>query len=356
MLEECLNKNNESDLYHKYYWSKNLKNWLSKKQLRRDVIDQVNYPIKPGIFDITRKAIFEVLDAYSCVVPYDPIKYENIMRAILDPSREEAVNILVNHENFATMLIIIKELYKYASIINKQNASNKINLKKNVYIVFWSTISTQSQIIPVQSVSNGLKTIPSGDDIPGIENTIKSIRSNFIKQLFTITKDPNNIVIMAPTGTRDVIQRNSDWTVNAILFKDDTWIESTAKIIKSLVESWTKIILVWTNGTGLKRPGMKKVTETNNNRTTSDVYIDIQELSSEECLSLIEDKKLMETIGWLVRDHNWNSIAKIVNPTEFDTYKNLPQQIKIQESKYQNYYFQDTIYKKIVRKLYMLFK
>jgi len=62
----------------------------------------------------------------------------------------------------------------------------------------------------VQSVSNGLKTIPSGDDIPGIENTIKSIRSNFIKQLFTITKDPNNIVIMAPTGTRDVIQRNSD--------------------------------------------------------------------------------------------------------------------------------------------------
>jgi len=42
---------------------------------------------------------------------------------------------------------------------------------------------------------------------------------------------------------------------------------------------------------------MKKVTETNNNRTTSDVYIDIQELSSEECLSLIEDKKLMETIG-----------------------------------------------------------
>jgi len=104
--------------------------------LRRDVIDQVNYPIKPGIFDITRKAIFEVLDAYSCVVPYDPIKYENIMRAILDPSREEAVNILVNHENFATMLIIIKELYKYASIINKQNASNKINLKKNVYIVF----------------------------------------------------------------------------------------------------------------------------------------------------------------------------------------------------------------------------
>ena len=66
-------KNDQDKLYHKYYWSKNLKNWLSERQLRKDNVEQTHYPIKAGIFDINRKAIFEVMDAYSCVIPYDPI-------------------------------------------------------------------------------------------------------------------------------------------------------------------------------------------------------------------------------------------------------------------------------------------
>lgn len=348
--------NDQDNLYHNYYWSKNLKNWLSKKQLRKDTVEQTYYPIKAGLFDINRKAIFEVMDAYSCVVPYDPIKYQTVMDWILTPSKKESSLILVNHDNFATMPIIIRELYKHADRINKQNPQNQINLKRNLYVIFWPTISTQSQILSAQAISNGIKTIPSGDDIPGIENIMRSVRLNFIKQLITITKDPNSIILMAPTGTRDVVERNSDGTIKSIIFKNDSWIENTAKLIKNLVELWTKVVLVGTNGVGLKRPTAKKVTETNNNRTMADIYLDIQELSSQESISLIEEKKLMSTIAWLVRDYKWNPIAKVVDSVEFDIYKWLPQQINIEEDKYQNYYFKDDMYKKIVRKLYETLK
>lgn len=344
-------------LYHKYYWSKNLKNWLSKKQLRKDIVDKTFYPIKAGIFDINRKAIFEVLDAYSCVVPHDPIKYQTIMNTLVSPMRKESRMVLINHDNFATMPIFIRELYRYAEYMNKKDPQNKIDLKNHLYVIFWPTISTQSQILSAQAISNGLKTMPSGDDIPGMENIVRSIRSNFIKQLITITKDPNSIILMAPTGTRDVLHRNADGTINTILFKNDSWIENTTKLIKNVAESWTKIVLVGTNGVGLKRPtAKKKVTETNNHRTMADIYVDIQELSTQESLSLIEEKKLMSTIAWLVRDHTWIPIAKAVDPIEFDIYKWLPQQITIEKDRYQNYYFKDDLYKKIVRKLFELFQ
>jgi hypothetical protein len=345
-----------SRLYHKYYWSKHLKNWLSKNQLMKDIVDQINYPIKAGIFDISRKAIFEVLGAYSCVVPYDPTQYQTIMNTLISPTRKESRIVLINHDNFATMPIFIRELYKHTDRINKEHPENVINIKDHLYVVFWPTIATQSQILSVQAISNGIKTIPSGDDIPGMENIIKSIRLNFIKQLITITKDPNAIIVMAPTGTRDVLYRNSDGTINSILFKNDFWIENTTKLIKNVAESWTKVILVGTNGVWLKRPTAKKVTETNNNRTMADIYLDIKELSSQECISLIEEKKLMSTIAWLVRDHEGNSIAKAIDPIEFDNYKWLPQETEIQEDKYQNYYFKDSLHKKIVRKLYTLLR
>lgn len=347
---------NNSKLYHKYYWQKSLKNWIPRSSLIKDTFDQVSYPIEAGIFDIAKETIFEILDAYSQVVPYDTKKYENVMDSILNTAKDSSCIVLFNHDNFATMSIFIRELYKHANKINKDESNKNIDLKQNLHTIVWPTITTQAQVRSLKAISNILKTVPSRDDIPGMETSLKSIKSSFIKQLITTTKLPNQIILMAPTGTRDVLYRNSDGTINSILFQNDDGITNTARMVKSLAESWTRVILVGTNWVWLKRPGAKHLKETDNNRTPADVYIDVQELSPEESLSLIEEKKLMSTIAWLVRDHKGNPIAKAIDPIEFDIYKWLPQQIDIEKDKYKNYYFKDSLHKRIVRKLYTLLR
>lgn len=349
-------ESDNSMLYHKYYWQKSLKNWIPRSSLIKDTFDQVSYPIEAGIFDIAKETIFEILDAYSQVVPYDTKKYENVISSILDTAKDNSCIILFNHDNFATMSIFIRELYKHANKINKDTPNKNIDLKQNLHTIVWPTITTQAQVRSLKAISNILKTVPSRDDIPGMETSLKNIKSNFIKQLITTTKLPNQIILMAPTGTRDVLYRNSDGTINSILFQNDEGIINTSRIVKSLAEAWSRVVLVGTNGVWLKRPGAKHLKETDNNRTTADVYIDVQELSPEECISLIEEKKLMSTIAWLVRDHQGNSIAKAIDPIQFDIYKWLPQETEIQEDKYQNYYFKDSLHKKIVRKLYTLLR
>jgi hypothetical protein len=174
--------------------------------LIKDNVDQILYPIKSGFLDINKKAIFEVLDSHIDVLPYNIKKYESIMKSIVSPNNNgKSKIVLFNHDNFATMVVFIKELYKFA-----KEEFDSINLKKDLNIVVGPAITTQKQIFSLQSLANILKTVPSRDKIDDIENKIKSIRLNFLKQLLSLTKNSDQIVLMAPTGTRDIINWNAD--------------------------------------------------------------------------------------------------------------------------------------------------
>lgn len=345
------------ELYHNYYRSRSIKNGLSPKQLVKDNLDQVLYHIKPGIFNIARKALFEVMDAYSCVVPDNSERYRSVMNSILTPSNDKSCIVLFNHDNFATMTIFINELYKYARIFPQNNNHQKpISLKENLHIVVGPAVTTQTQIHSLQAIINIIKTVPSRDTIPWMEKELKKIKSNFVKQLLHKMRTPNQIILMAPTGTRDILDWNHDWTIRSIMFKNDEGITKTAKLIQSFAEQGNKIVLVGTNWTWLKKPWAKDIKHSDNNRTPSDIYIDIKEVDNQECIALIQQKQLMPTVAELVKDHEWNPIGKVIHPDIFDTYKNITQDVDIQEDSHQNYYFQDSLRKQCVRKLFTLLK
>lgn len=352
LKEKSLGINRESEIYHDYYHSRSLKNWLLPKQLIKDNVDQILYPIKSGFLDINKKAIFEVLDSHIDVLPYNIKKYESIMKSIVSPNNNgKSKIVLFNHDNFATMVAFIKELYKFA-----KEEFDSINLKKDLNIVVGPAITTQKQIFSLQSLANILKTVPSRDKIDDIENKIKSIRLNFLKQLLSLTKNSDQIVLMAPTGTRDIINWNADWTIKSISFQSDDWVEQTIKVIKSLAESEHEIVLVGTNGTSLKNPNIKWLKETDNNRSTWDVFIDIKTISSKEIIDIIDQKKLMDTIAWLVRDKNGNIVWEVISPEDFDVQKNNPQKIDFDNKRQLKNNFKDSIRKKVVRKVYNLLK
>lgn len=356
-METNTKEYNTFEAYHDYYRSRSVKNGLSHRQLIKDDLEQVFYPIKPGICNIARKAIFEVMDSYSCVVPNDSERYESVMNSILTPSDDKSCIVLFNHDNFATMTVFINELYKHAHKFPQNNNHQKpISLKDNLHIVVWPAVTTQTQVRSLQAIINIIKTVPSRDNIPGMEEKFKTMKSNFIKQLLTITQKPNQIILMAPTGTRDILNWNLDGTIKSIMFKNDEGIGQTARLVKSFVENWNKIVLVGTNGTWLKRPGAKDLKHSDNNWTAADIYIDIKEVKTQECLDLIQQKNLMPTVAWLVKDHEGNSIGKVIPPKVFDAYKKKSQQPEIKSDEHQNYYFKDSLRKQCVRKIFTLLK
>lgn len=294
-----------------------------------------------------------MLNSFTHIIPFDRAKYEAVMESIITLPKDKSCLILFNHDNFATMTVFVREIYEHA----KNNNINKtIDLQKNIHTVVWPAITTQKQIKSLNGISNVLKTVPARDVIPEIDEKLDRIRMKFIKQFLELSNVWWQIFLMAPTGTRDVIRRNDNGTLQSIMFQDDEAITQTTKVIKAFAEKWNKIILVGTNGAWLKRPGVKKLKERDNNWTSADVYVDVQEINPQECKSLLEEKKLMDTIASLVKDKDGNSIAKTINSDMFDRYKNEDQELSIQQNNYQNYHFQDTIRKKIVRKLYSLLK
>jgi len=346
----------ESALYHDYYWSRSIQNWIPKKKLIIDNVDQIFYPIKSWIFNIVRKSLFEIMNSYSCVLPNDIDKYESVINSILTPSNDKSCIVLFNHDNFATMAVFIKELYKHVSSLKNKNWINPISLKENMHIIVGPAVTTQKQFHFLNKVINVIKTIPSRDSIPWMDDKLKTIKSDFIRQILNIVEKKNQIILMAPTWTRDVLKWDLDWTINKIIFKNDDGIEKTAQLVKHFAEKWNKIFLVWTNWTWLKRPWVKKVWELNNNRTMSDIYIDIKELDNQECINYIEEKKLMSTIASLVKDHQWNILWEAIEPDDFKILKQDKKQIDVDENGHKNYCFQDSLRKKTVRKLFSLLK
>ncbi|MDD3262574.1 MAG: hypothetical protein PHR61_01900 [Candidatus Absconditabacteria bacterium] len=347
---------NTEHAYHKYYRERSVKNGVPFSKLMKDCLNKTYYPIKSGKYDIAQKSIFEVLNSYTHIVPFDREKYESVMASILTVPEDKSCLILFNHDNFATMTAFIREMYQSAKRLKQNNPERDIDLKKIVHTIVGPAITTQKQIRSINGISNVLKTVPARDNIPEINPKLDGIRLKFIKHFLELSNVGGQIFLMAPTGTRDIINRNNDGTLKSIMFQDDESIPQTTKIIKLFAEKGNKIVLVGTNGAGLKRPGVKRVKERDNNRTTADVYIDSKELTSKECISLIEEKKLMETIASLVRDNQGNSIGQTIDSDLFDMYKCSDQEINIEQNNYQNHHFQDSIRKKIVRKLYELFK
>ena len=345
----------EEKIYHQHYRERSIKNGVQFSQLVKDCINKTYYPIKPWKYNLKQKSIFEVLNAYTHIVPFDKAKYESIMKSILTIPEDKSCLLLFNHDNFATMTAFVKELYDYAKK-EKDNLEQTIDLQKNVHTIVGPAITTQKQIKSLNGISNVLKTVPARDVIPEINKKLDGIRLKFIKQFLDLSNVWWQVFLMAPTGTRDVIRRNDDWTLQSIMFQNDDAITQTTKVIKTFAEKWNKIILIGTNGAWLKRPGVKKLKERDNNWTSADVYVDVQELDLQDSVSLIENKKLMDTIASLVKDKEGNSIAKTIDSDMFDMYKHEDQELIIKQNNYQNHHFQDTVRKKIVRKLYSLLK
>lgn len=343
-------------VYNKYYQERSIKNWVPFSKLIKDSIDKTDYPIKPGRFDLIQKSIFEVLNAYTNIVPIYKEKYESIMESVLTTSDDKSCLIMFNHDNFLTMTVFIRELYEYAKKLKSINPDFDDNLKNKIHTIVGPAITTQKQIRSINWISNVLKTVPARDSIPEIKPKLDWMRIKFIKHFLELSNTWGKIFLMAPTGTRDIIVRNKDWTLKSIMFQNDESISQTTKLIKLFAEKGNKVVLVWTNGAWLKRPWIKKVEERNNNRTYSDVYIDVEEFNSNQIVDIIKENKLMDTIAWLVKDNEWKSIAKTIDSELFDKYKKNYKEVNIEENNYKNHHFKDTTYKKIVRKLYTLLK
>ena len=350
-------------LYNDYRHAIHLKNGYKKSSLIDDDIDQTIYPRNPGKMRMLQSIILEALESYTSVLVENKETYEALMEKIFATLDTQSVIIVTNHATFAGIPILISQLHKYSKIHHKKEA------RENINTIVGPALLTQSQKKIIQSISTLRKTIPTTNqsDIPAFnkaiennqlaENPIQKIRKDFVKNFIKKWTDPGNIFLVAPTGTRDILERSPYKTIQSISYANDETLQHTLKMINYFVQQGNMIILAGVNETSMKIPS--KTHEKNNSRSKWSTYITLKELTPETCEQLIKDKIFMNELALLVKDNYGNSIGKALPKDQLKEQEKIARK-KIEDFsdplhedyEFKDYTFVDSIKKKIIRKIF----
>ena len=131
-------------------------------------------------------------------------------------------------------------------------------------------------------------------------------------------------------------------------------IKVTNKFLRSFIEQGDAIILEGMNETAIKRPD--KTDPKNHTRTKGKAYVDIEMLSNEEALDVINNNTVLERIAMLTKDKYGNQIGQVVSSEEMKEIKHQMQINPIKIETYPKQDFDDDIIKMTTRGLFTLFK
>jgi hypothetical protein len=153
---------------------------------------------------------------------------------------------------------------------------------------------------------------------------------------------------------RDYLQRNGNCTIQNIVFEEDKELKWSMWLIWAFNKRWAKIVFAWTNTVGLKRPS--RVKEKDNNFVPSDGYIALKEVEREEIDILLKSWTVMQELAKLVKDHQWNQVAKVIPRSEVKELWDTHKAPEIDNDEFQNFHFRDSIGKIITRTLFEVMK
>ena len=131
-------------------------------------------------------------------------------------------------------------------------------------------------------------------------------------------------------------------------------IKVTNKFLRSFIEQGDAIILEGMNETAIKRPD--KTDPKNHTRNKGKAYVDIEMLSNEEALDVINNNTVLERIAMLTKDKYGNQIGQVVSSEEMKEIKHQMQINPIKIETYPKQDFDDDIIKMTTRGLFTLFK
>lgn len=366
-LESLMGPEEIHRLYNEHRHNIHIKNWYKLSSLITDDINQMVYPRNPGTMRMLQSFILETIEAYTDVLPEDIETYEALMEKLFYTLDHASAIIITNHATFAGIPIIITELHKYAKIHDRKQVREKINT------ILGPALLTQSQKKVIQAISTLRKTIPTTkqSEIPAFDAAVennrlaehphKKIRKEFVKNFISKWDEPGNIFLLAPTGTRDVLEWTPYKTIKSISFSDDETVQNTLKAVNHFVQKGNMILLAGVNETAMKVPGA--TWEKNNSWSKGSTHITLKELTPEACEQLIKDKWFMNELASLVKDNYGNSIGRVLPENQLKEKELLvkAQTKELQNSLHTNYEFKDytftdTIKKKIIRKLFEITK
>lgn len=364
--KEMLTPEDINRLYNEHRHAIHMKNGYKESSLIDDDVNQMVYPRNPGKMKMLQSLILEAIESYTNILPYNREEYEALMQKLFTTLDTKSAIIVTNHATFANIPILITELHKYAKIHNKKGVRDRINT------IVGPALLTQSQKRMGQAISNLRKTIPSTkqSEIPVFdeavqkgqltENPLHKIKKEFIKHFTKAWSEAGNIFLLAPTGTRDILEWSQYKDIQSISFADDESIQTTLKVINNFVQQGNMIILAGVNEAAMKTPG--KTHEKNHSRTEWSTHVMLKELTPEMCDQLIKEKKFMQELAGLVRNNYGVSIWQALSASQLKEQEAIAKK-KLQELadplhtayEFKDYTFVDTIKKKIVRKIFGIF-
>jgi len=160
--------------------------------------------------------------------------------------------------------------------------------------------------------------------------------------------------VLAPGGTRDVLQRGIHGEVEKIYMEKNLNIKVTNKFLRSFIEQGDTLVLEGMNETAIKRPD--KTEPKNHTRTKGKAYVDMELLSKEEALDAINSNTLLERIAMLTKDKHGIQIGQVVSIEEMKEIKDEMKNKHIKTDAYPKQDFDDDIFKMTTRGLFNLFK
>lgn len=314
LIKECNEIIKNKDEYialNKHWKNYHLENWTQLSSIIFTDISEIFLEQKRKL----QKFTISIWDAFvNETIPKNKIEYYISLDSILESIENwEKIMILTNHVNFWWIPLIIRELKKRAKETWKENLDWKINT------IVWMALTTSNQKHFIQSMTNLLVTIPNSRKFDWkiewvSESSIKKARIWFIKNFRKIfQKEEWQIVIMAPTWTRDELAR-ATWIskdVICVLFESDEDVQSSLWLAKMAEKSWAKIALWWMNESWIQKPWEKW-----NNWQKSNIFTDLKILEENEFEKLNAEWKIMEEIAKLVVDEKWNSIWKTAKQSD----------------------------------------
>ena len=176
--------------------------------------------------------------------------------------------IIVNHDTFANIPAVIIKIMRTASELWIED------INEFIHTAIWDLIMCNiQQEALMNTVSNICPTSPATNKIPGWNPIAKQRRKNFTNYLEKILLSWNktgnkgwwHLVIMAPSGTRDVIHRTESGKPY-IFIPDETQPSNklTLWFVRGLAKQWVPTIAISTNTSDIKKPNSAKWVTANN--------------------------------------------------------------------------------------------
>ena len=253
----------------------------------------------------------------------EELALENMLK---DLKKGENFVIMVNHDTFANIPAVIIKIMQKA----KELWINDIN--EFIYTAIWDLIMCNiQQEALMNTVSNICPTSPTTNRIKWGNPIARQRRKNFTNYLEKILLSWNktgnkgwwHLVIMAPSGTRDVIHRTESGKPY-IFIPDETQPSNkiTLWFARDLAKQWVKIMAISTNTSEIKKPNPDRWVTANNHEMNpwAKVTIHLNKLYKEKA----DEAETNNNEKWfdITEMDNWEIVNVLANRISYANPKN----------------------------------